>query len=616
MDLEAPDLGGASEQPVPQADLGSKRMVLAHGHLLRWERLLQKARDGSLTPAEAEQMIAGFDQASLQQLQETVEGVLRALQGDRQGNEQERLREVEREREHRGWTQDDLARALRNLAATQGEELGVDGNMVSRWERGVRSPQPRYVRWLSQLLGKTPEELGLVRSRPQISVGSPPADGVGDGGVVVAGDAPDARSTTQAAGPETGEPVPLHPSRLTLRELEVARLVAAGLTNKEIAERLYISERTVEGHIERIRIKLVARTRTEIAVWASRARLDILTPSGYDFDVALSYATEDRPYVHRVATALRERGVRVFYDADERVELWGKDLAAHFDDVYRNRCQFVVIFASRSYAEGAWPSLELRSVLARANRQRPDFLLPVRLDDSEMPGIPPTIGFVNAARTAPEMLADLIVAKLRGPARAESTTGRTGTSINETARCPVCGNDAPVFDRRGMQIVFRCPGCKVLFKRAPGPDESTATAERRTSLGVLLTAAERALASELEEGLRDAGYHDLRAAHAQILIAIEVEGSRLTDLAGRAGMTKQATGELVRYLEQHDYLYVEPDSRDRRAKLIRPTARGWSAHQASLALLAESDRRLAERLGEDALREMRTQLARTSATGN
>src|SRR5215831_11690550 len=111
--------------------------------------------------------------------------------------------------------------------------------------------------------------------------------------------------------------------------------------------------------------------------------------------------------------------------------------------------------------------------------------------------------------------------------------------------------------------------------------------ERRTPLGVLLSAAERALAVELEDGLRTAGYHDLRAAHAQVFFAIEFEGSRLTDLAARAGMTKQAMGELVRYLEQHDYLDVEPDSRDRRAKVIRPTERGWSAHEVSIALLVD-----------------------------
>jgi DNA-binding MarR family transcriptional regulator len=134
--------------------------------------------------------------------------------------------------------------------------------------------------------------------------------------------------------------------------------------------------------------------------------------------------------------------------------------------------------------------------------------------------------------------------------------------------------------------------------------------ERPTPLSVLLSAAERALAADLEDGLRAAGYTDLRAAHAQVFVAIDVEGSRLTDLAARAGMTKQAMGELVRYLEQHRYLDVEPDSRDRRAKLIRPTAEGLRAHEVCVSTVGETDRRLAERIGEQALRELRAQIRR------
>jgi DNA-binding NarL/FixJ family response regulator len=55
---------------------------------------------------------------------------------------------------------------------------------------------------------------------------------------------------------------------LSLREREVAQLVAAGMTNRDIAKRLFISERTAEGHIEHIRNKLSVRSRTEIATWA------------------------------------------------------------------------------------------------------------------------------------------------------------------------------------------------------------------------------------------------------------------------------------------------------------------------------------------------------------
>jgi non-specific serine/threonine protein kinase len=55
---------------------------------------------------------------------------------------------------------------------------------------------------------------------------------------------------------------------LSKREREVVAMVAAGMTNRQIAERLFIAERTAEGHVERIRNKLGVRSRTEVATWA------------------------------------------------------------------------------------------------------------------------------------------------------------------------------------------------------------------------------------------------------------------------------------------------------------------------------------------------------------
>jgi DNA-binding MarR family transcriptional regulator len=139
---------------------------------------------------------------------------------------------------------------------------------------------------------------------------------------------------------------------------------------------------------------------------------------------------------------------------------------------------------------------------------------------------------------------------------------------------------------------------------------ANSVAERPAPLTVLLTAAERALASQVEEGLRTAGYSDLRAAHAQVFVALHPDGSRLTDLAIHAGMTKQAMGELVRYLEHRRYLQIEPDPRDRRAKIIRLTGPGWRAHEVCLALAEAGERLLVERLGEGGVRELRNQLRR------
>jgi DNA-binding CsgD family transcriptional regulator len=60
---------------------------------------------------------------------------------------------------------------------------------------------------------------------------------------------------------------------LTRREREVAQLVEEGLTNREIAARLFITERTAEGHVEQIRSKLGFRSRAQVAAWAAQQRL-------------------------------------------------------------------------------------------------------------------------------------------------------------------------------------------------------------------------------------------------------------------------------------------------------------------------------------------------------
>jgi non-specific serine/threonine protein kinase len=57
------------------------------------------------------------------------------------------------------------------------------------------------------------------------------------------------------------------PEKLTRREVQVAELVAEGLTNREIAARLTISPRTAQGHVEHMLAKLGFGSRTQIAVW-------------------------------------------------------------------------------------------------------------------------------------------------------------------------------------------------------------------------------------------------------------------------------------------------------------------------------------------------------------
>jgi len=129
-------------------------------------------------------------------------------------------------------------------------------------------------------------------------------------------------------------------------------------------------------------------------------------------DVALSFAGEDRAYVEMVAEQLRSRGISVFYDAYEKADLWGKDLYAHLTDVYRNKARFTLMFVSSHYKEKIWTNLERRSAQSRALEETHEYILPARFDDSEIPGLLNTTGFIDLRRHSPFEVALLVCEKL------------------------------------------------------------------------------------------------------------------------------------------------------------------------------------------------------------
>lgn len=130
------------------------------------------------------------------------------------------------------------------------------------------------------------------------------------------------------------------------------------------------------------------------------------------YEIVLSFAGEDRKYVEEVAEFLIENDVEVFYDRYEEATLWGKDLAEHLDAVYRRNARYCVMFISRHYAEKIWANHERKSALARALEERQEYILPARFDDTELPGIRPTLGYVDLAHKSPEQLGVLVLQKL------------------------------------------------------------------------------------------------------------------------------------------------------------------------------------------------------------
>lgn len=131
-----------------------------------------------------------------------------------------------------------------------------------------------------------------------------------------------------------------------------------------------------------------------------------------EYDVVLSFAGEDRKYVEKVASFLKKSGIKLFYDNYEDVNLWGKDLYQHLDNVYQNKGKYAVVFISDAYAKKLWTSHELKSAQARAFADSEEYILPARFDETEIPGIRKTIGYVDLRELTPTQFAKKIIKKL------------------------------------------------------------------------------------------------------------------------------------------------------------------------------------------------------------
>ncbi|WP_374314064.1 TIR domain-containing protein [Dongia sp.] len=132
----------------------------------------------------------------------------------------------------------------------------------------------------------------------------------------------------------------------------------------------------------------------------------------FKYQAAVSFAGEQRLYVEQVVRSLQSFGVPVFYDGDSQVTLWGKDGVEFFHQLFSAETSYVVMFISKEYVDKPWCSHERRSALSRALMEKSEYVLPVRFDDTPVPGMPSTIQYLDANKLTPYALATLIVQKL------------------------------------------------------------------------------------------------------------------------------------------------------------------------------------------------------------
>ena len=149
------------------------------------------------------------------------------------------------------------------------------------------------------------------------------------------------------------------------------------------------------------------------------------------YDVALSFAAEDREYAKALRDLLKAGEYEPFYDEDELADLWGKNLYDYLSEVYKDRARYCVMFLSKHYEHKLWTNHERQMAQARAFQENREYILPVRLDDTEIPGIPPTVGYLDLRSMTIEEVYEALTMKLSGTIPKTAATDRMTSSVVE-----------------------------------------------------------------------------------------------------------------------------------------------------------------------------------------
>lgn len=138
---------------------------------------------------------------------------------------------------------------------------------------------------------------------------------------------------------------------------------------------------------------------------------DRLMKKNFKYDVALSFAGEDRKYVEKIAKRLKKNDISVFYDKFETANLWGKDLYQYLSHIYKDNARYCVIFISESYKNKAWTRHELKNAQNRAFSENKEYILPIFLEKVELAGLNDTTGYLNASEFSECEIVDFIIEK-------------------------------------------------------------------------------------------------------------------------------------------------------------------------------------------------------------
>lgn len=144
-------------------------------------------------------------------------------------------------------------------------------------------------------------------------------------------------------------------------------------------------------------------------------------------------------------------------------------------------------------------------------------------------------------------------------------------------------------------------------KREPTPDQITAL--RQEHIGRLFLRAHRSFSERAYQKLHHLGHEGLTITHTSLLANLDIDGTRITTLAERAGVTKQAMGQLVDDLEQRGYVKRVPDPSDGRATRVIFTSLGRQFLQDAYYVKQETEAEYIAIVGEEGMNQLRRLLS-------
>ncbi|MHA2474771.1 MAG: TIR domain-containing protein [Promethearchaeota archaeon] len=132
----------------------------------------------------------------------------------------------------------------------------------------------------------------------------------------------------------------------------------------------------------------------------------------FEWDVAISFAGEDRQIAEKLANKFRSHGIKVFYDEFYKSKLWGKNLSNYFRKVYGPKSRYVIPLVSKHFPVKDWTNFEFSIARDEAKARKSEFILPIRLDNTKIFGLQDDIAYIDYSKEGIDGIVEIFVSKL------------------------------------------------------------------------------------------------------------------------------------------------------------------------------------------------------------